>query len=327
MSISVKELANLFVESGRFDKKTAEKKVKEAIAAVRKALPDSDDDTIEKMVRRKIVKAVSVPPSDKFVGVCIGYSEKMDQNKFLKEQALEVYEKDPMRAVQDGFVKVSGKKVIPLDFRVYIDRAETMENRMYGKPLKERMQREVLLVLEEDDRIVRAYGNVDPEVGRRYEVYGKMSGAGNITLARGNALRPIGTVDDLWSYVYDVACESEFAIGIDEIDEMPKGKQVVVSGVVRYAGETATGAMLVVGNDESEASVAAFAFAGDLADSMLLCEVETEVMVFGRVIEQEDRDNPGEIRKSISANGLVVNEDSLKAVDALRDIDDLFMEE
>ncbi len=327
MSVNVKELVELLVESGKFDKATATKKVKAAVAAVTKALPGAEDETIEKLVRRKIQKAVTVPASDKFEGICVAYSEKQDANRFSKDKALKLYEDDPMRAVQDGFVKVQGEKVIPLDNRRYIDNAQTMENRMYGKPLPTRMQREVFFIIDKDGEnvLTRAYGDVDPEVGGKYEIYGRMTGAGNITIAKGAGIRPNGKVDDFWECVYETASASEFAVGIEDIADIAKNRLAIINGVVRYSGETRNGAMLIVGEDDSEASIAAFAFAGVTADTMMCCEPETEVIVIGRVLETEDRDNPGEMRKAISAIGVIPNPMSMKAVDALRDIDELFM--
>ena len=82
MSVNVKELVEMFVESGKFDKATATEKVKAAVAAVTKALPGAEDETIEKLVRRKIQKAVTVSASDKFEGICVAYWEKQDANRF-----------------------------------------------------------------------------------------------------------------------------------------------------------------------------------------------------------------------------------------------------
>ena len=67
---------------------------------------------------------------------------------------------------------VQGEKI--LDNR-HLDNAQTMENRMYGKPLPTRMQREVFFIIDKDGEnvLTRAYGDVDPEVGVRYEIYGK----------------------------------------------------------------------------------------------------------------------------------------------------------
>ena len=326
MSINTKVLVDTLVESGKFDKQEATLKVKAAIEAVQKALPGSEDETIEKMVKRKILKATSTPTGEKFDGVCVACTEKQDANGIAKAIAMKAYKADPMTAVQDGIVKIVGEKIVPLDTRRFIDRAEKYENRNFGKALPTRMQRAVYFVIDKDGEnvLTRAYGDVDPEVGMRYEIYGKMTGGGNITISK-TGIRPVEKVDDVWKFVYEAASESDFAVSIEDIAGMDKNKVVIVNGVVKYSGETANGAMLVVGEDESEATTAAFAFPGVCADTMMCCEADTEVIVFGKVLESEDRENPGEMRKAISAIGVVPNPDSMKAVDALKDLDELFM--
>ena len=322
MSINTKVLVDTLVESGKFNKKEATLKVKAAIEAVQKALPGSEDETIEKMVKRKILKATSPSTGEKFDGVCVACTEKQDANGIAKKIALAAYKVDPMTAVQDGIVKIVDEKIVPLDNRRFIDRAEKYENRNFGKTLPIRMQREVYFVI--NNVLTRAYGNVDPEVGMRYEIYGKMTGGGNITISK-TGIRPVEKVGDVWKFVYEAVSESDFAVSIDDIAGMDKNKVVIINGVVKYSGETTNGAMLVVGEDESETTVAAFAFPGVCADTMMCCEADTEVIVFGKVLESEDRENPGKMRKAISAIGVVPNPESMKAIDALKDLDELFM--
>ena len=328
MSINKKELIGMLVESGKFDKKVASEKVDAVIAAIEKALPGSEDATIEKMARRQIQKVVSVPPSDKFMGVCVAYTERADSNDYSRKKALAMYDQDPMMAVQEGYVKVVGEEVTALDNRRFIDKAGKMENRMFGKPFPVRMQREVVFIVGDDGdyKITRAFGDVNPEIGQQYEIYGKMTGGGNITIAKRPGIRPMGAVENVWDLLYEVASESEYAVGIADIADLGKNTFVVICGIVRYSGETAVGSMLIVSDEDNENSIAAFAFTGDCAESMLVCEPDTEVIVIGRVGEGKDPENPGEIRKNINAIGVIPNPESMKAVDALKDIDEIFFE-
>lgn len=328
MSINKKELINLLVESNAFDKKVAAEKVDAVVEAVKKALPDAEDDTIEKMVRRRIQKVVSAPKSDKYEGVCVAASERTDANEISKKVALKVYRNDPMMAVQDGYVKIVGEEIIPLDNRKFIDRAQTMKNRNYGKPLPTKMQREVVFITEKngDKVLTRAFGDVNPEVGKVYEIYGKMTGGGNITISKMPGIRPIGDVEDLWGQLFDTASESTMAVGIEDLAEVSKNQFVLICGIVRYSNETPNGAMLIVSDEENENSIAVFAQAGKCADTMMVIEPDTEVIVIGKVGEGKDRDDPDMVRKNISAIGVVPNPESMKAVDALKDIDEIFFE-
>jgi len=320
--VDVKGLVKKLTDAG-WEAKKADSKVAQLVKKAKEIAPGEKDDTIQKAVGMAIDRVLAAKNAEKYVGVCLALSDRTDRNDFQRRAALKAYEQNPVVAVQEKFVEVKDGKVVALDNRKFVDAAQTMENRDYGKPLRETMQREGIFLIAGE--ITRVFGNYDAQVGMEYEVYGKKSPKSGIISVRKPGVKlsgeaPASTFKD----AYYAVEKSPMAVNLDAAKDA-KGA-IVTTGYVRFEKETSNGHMIVIDDDSMPDGVVCFSGSEAARDIMAKLPVGTEVLAFGRPSHGVNKET-GEERFSLILTGVVANPESAKCAGIADGMDDLLYED
>lgn len=316
--VDVKVLVKKLTDGG-WEVKKAEGKVAQLVKKAKEIAPGEKDETIQIAVGMAVDRILAAGAAEKYVGVCLALSEKTDRNSFQKRAALKAYEQNPVVAVQEKFVEVKDGKVVALDNRKFVDAAQTMENREYGKPLREIMQREGIFLI--GGEIVRVFGNYDAQVGMEYEVYGKKNPKSSTLSVRKPGVKLTGEAPaTTFRDAYVAVEKSPMAVTLDAAKES-KGA-IVVTGYVRFEKETPNGHMIVIDDDSTPDGIVCFSNSEAARDAMAKLPVGTEVLAFGRPSRSINKET-GEERFSLSLTGVVANPESAKCAGIADGMDDL----
>lgn len=114
------------------------------LAELKKFHPEEDEEKLKikaKFLVYRQVKAELRSPAIAFEGIVIGYSDLRDITAAQRNQALEMYRLDPIKAIQEGWTDEHGT---PLDNRPTLPNGR--ENPFYGKPLQPVFVRESFII-------------------------------------------------------------------------------------------------------------------------------------------------------------------------------------
>lgn len=232
------DLVKKLVESG-LTKKEAESKVKALYEKMSEmGIAEEDQD---KLAKRKVLAFLS-EPGESITGLCLGITEKKDANDYTKNQALEMYKKDKNMAVVKGIVRVEEDgTVTPLDSLRFFDEAQTKKNPNFGKPLKTRIQRSAMFLIEGNLKTV--FGDFDAVPGNEYTFKGTVkkdkdyiSGARKFVVNR-EVMDPT----DIFGMAMKACAESAFREDIENLPDLKKGAMVALIGEVSASGEKSNG--------------------------------------------------------------------------------------
>ncbi len=321
--MSMVDLEKKLMDGLGWDKKKATAKVAQLVKKAKEIAPGEKDETIESAVSMAIDKLIASRDSEKYEGTCLAVSDKTDRNGFIKRAALDAYEQNPVVAVQEKMVEVSNGKVVPLDTRKFVDAAQTMENRDYGKPLKETLQREAVFFI--DNNVVRVFGDFDAITGMQYEVYGKKSAKSGIISVRHPGVRLVGEAPaNIYKDVYYAIEHSPLAVPLDQVKDA-KGT-IITTGFVRFEKETPFGHMIVIDDDSHPDGIVCFSASEVARDAMSNLAIGTEILAFGRPRMGKDKQT-GEDRFSLNLTGVISNPESAKCASIVDSMDDLIYDE
>lgn len=339
--VETKKYVERLVQTG-MEKAKATDKIKRIIAKIKeKKGDDVTDDEIDRLISQALV-ALASHTGERYKGVCIAFARKMDRNQRYAEQALKFYndkvtkprvvvtEKNPKGYEYDGEtygvkeeMALSGEiKIVPLDMRKFIDKNKKFENKYYGKALRASNTRRCYFIVEGVLSMVN--GNIDPQIGCEYYIYGKKNGA-FINVGK-QGIQKAGAVDKtpLYEMVSNFAAESDFAVPLEDIQTLKPYEIRLTTGFIKGVGDTRTGGKWVsIQGDTYPQGL--FCFSGNDDVTAILSGVFTGNEVFAVV----QAGKPREGQEGISANilGLVVNPASGENADLLGDIDALIVEE
>lgn len=305
----------------------AKSKVDKMVKAINRAMKDDDEDAKAGVLNVKIKELARLMESvDRIPGICVAAGEMGDRNSYDKYKAKEAYKESPQQAVAEGIVDVIDGEPIALDTREFMDNAGTIPNKRYGKPLPVQNQRECLFVV--DGEIVRTFGEINPEIGSDYVVFGKRNGGFiNAKKIPAPMLKRVLDDDELWDIVDNVAASQENAVSVEEVLGSPVKKPYIIRGSVQYVGETSSGGYMLVLVDEGGESDGLVCFVNsDMADKYIGDKnigAGNEVAVFGKTsVSKRD----GEESIICAITGVIKNPASDKVSNVMSKLDHIMFE-
>lgn len=314
-----KKYIEMLVQAGK-DKKEATEFIKKVVATIREKMPNAAPETQEAVLMLKLDDILHGSGGDPYVGLCIGCDKLDDSFRYQKDQAMEAFKKDSNQAIMKGLIKMGDDgQPIALDSRKFLDKKETKANNNFGKPLPTQMRRQMVFVIE--GKIVRAFGNENPVIGKAYDFKATVSESGYFTLAksslkeRSDVINPV----QLWDAVYSAAGNSDAVIALCDVKSAPKNSFIVTKGYVKHTQETSNGgAMIVLKDGDCDEGVTGFT-ASDEACAIVNHEITKgqEVISVGRVAIMKDG------RYNIVTMGIIPNpasSDITTGLDALGDL-------
>ena len=314
------EVVMKIVESGITADK-AEKKVKQIEDKIKVQLKNQDDKAIEVAINLAYSQILNSLSQEKVRGIVIGIGEKKDANDYAKRVALNAYKENAQRAISEGLVRVDeDETVVPLDTKEFFDEGKTKKNGNFGKPLATRMQREIVVAIEND--IIRAFADVDVTLGDEYDIYGKVKKP-YMSVSKNPKPRFIRTPNgtERWNTVYNSVGASQYAMSFNEMIDAKNNTFVITKAFVKGMGESDYGMWVTLESDETTESVICNV-APDIVEFVNAnVEVGYEVIVvgsFSRFIGKDDAE-----RKSVRVTGIIPNPSSALIADTLGDIADI----
>lgn len=314
-----KKYIDLLVQAGK-DKKEATEFVKKVIATIREKMPNAAPETQEAVLMLKLDDILHGSGGDPYVGLCIGCDRLEDSYRYDKQKAEEAFKADSNQAIMKGLAKMGDNgQPIWLDARKFLDKKETKENKNFGKPLPTQMRRQMVFVVE--GKIIRAFGNESPEIGKAYDFKATVSESGYFTLAK-NSLKERSeqpTEVQIWDAVYSAAGHSDAVIALCDVKDAPKNSFIVTKGYVKHTQETSNGgAMIILKDGDCDEGVVGFS-ASEEACGIINHEIVKgqEVISVGRVAIMKDG------KFNIVTMGIVANpasSDVANGLDALGDL-------
>ena len=312
---------NVFVEQltkAGMDKKVAHAKVSELVAKVNTIMPDELPATKSNIIAIKVREAISSSKADKFNLAVIAVSDRLDANDYNKRQAIKAYENDANAAVVNGLIKVVDGKPIPMDNKEFFDEGRTKKNFNYGKPIKDRMQREMLVVVDGNAMIARGDVNIEP--GSVANVYGSIGKTGNILVNSEPTPQITRTMDagEYYDVVYQAAKKSDIAMDVDEALSTDERGLVMVKGWVHAISTTSLGNVVMQLDNDTGDGLKAFSQGKYAARDMAKVPIGGEVIAIGRIRDAKDP----KYGRSMNCIGVVVNPKSTNiggALDKLKD--------
>lgn len=294
-------------------------KIKQVELTINKVMADSTPDERNAIVAKKLRQLTTMSAgTKKFRVICIAQSDRIDRNDYQRKKALETYEEDPKYALDEGLVELKDGIPVALNTRRYLDNAQTMENRQFGKPLRQEFKREFLLVVEYQDEdsmdtypvLVRAFGDATLKIGYECMVFGTWKGPGNIMNLRSSPNAVIRhPVENLWDLLTDLVIGDDLYHLLEDIDTIEPKTNIVTKGFVRMITQTSNGAMIILDDPDSDnGSIAGFSNSDEITTLLLDSgdvQTDDEVFVYGRFDKGEDAE--GNARYNISIIGLVKN--------------------
>jgi hypothetical protein len=323
------EVINKIVESG-IDAKTAEKKVKQIEDKIKVQLAKQDAGVIETAINLAYNQLVSTVSKEKVRGVVIGVGEEKDANGYAKHVATVAYEENPQRAIAEGLVTVETDEdgedvVIPLDTKEFFDADKKKKNGNFGKPLPTRMQREIVLAIEND--VVRAFANVDVRLGDEYDVYGTVKKP-YMNVSKNPKPRFVRTPNgtERWLFVHDSVGNSDFAQSYSDMMEAKNNTFGITKAFVRAMGTTEYGTWVTLESDENGQSI--ICNIGNEVATFVNEEIDVgyEVIVVGS-LSRYTPNGSDEEKVSLRVTGMIPNPSSVAIKDAIGDVSDILYAE
>jgi len=302
------------------DQKTAEQYVSKVLDAVKKSMPNESDDVIDATILLKINTDLhGVAGSQPFNGICIGLDRIEDQHKFDKDKALAAYKENATLTVSNGLVAVENGVPIPLDSRKFLDKAETKENKNFGKPLPTKLRRQGIFLIE--DTIYRAFGLFDAEIGKVHTFKGSLNnGFLNIVdnSVKVSPEQPAGGV--LWNVIYNAAGNSSFVTALSDIKDAAKNATIITKGVIRHIQSTSNGgAMVVIYDEDTPDGIVCFTSCDNVTAQTDILTAGLTIITSGRVSKYQDKTN-------IVSYGFIVDPSSSKVASTLDGLSDISLD-
>jgi hypothetical protein len=325
MAINNKQYIDQLTKAG-IDAKEAKAKVEGMLKILRQKLSDEGD--IERGLRMGITKMLG-SKTEKFTGICLGMSQKQDQNDIARRVALKIYDQDPMKAANDGYVvkDTNGKVVLdknnkptPADHRKFLDQAQKMPNRNFGKPYPMNISRTSWFFI--DGEIVPAYGNVDPEAGQLYEIHAiRKPGKGYMTFPESGNIKALGpgTVD--WNKFAAAVQQHPAFVELPDVVGVKKGALTITAGYVKRTGTNDRGGYLVIEDDGYPEGMFCAIDAPEMVQYITDIEDGMEVILIGKKNEYTNRD--AQEVKNLNLFAAVPNPASAKVASAIADLDEI----
>jgi hypothetical protein len=310
-----------------FTKEKATKKVEETVEYFTKKLAGSESTTIENAIAMGYKKILNIANASKVRAVVIGSTNLIDKNGWLKRRAEKAYETDASRAVAEGLVAVDDEGTITyIDNREFLDGAQTIPNRNFGKPIAKQEQREIVLVTNRG--VEKAFANVDVEIGREYDFYGSQAEGKNVVYVNRKpkptfvrTLRPV----EFWEGINDVMGTVEEAVPLCDVFDKENYEFVITKGMIhgKYVNDFGSriSKSILLRSDECPDGIFC-SVSSDVVDAVF-DEVDEgyEVIVVGNFNKYTKKD--GTDGCGINMTGLVYNPDSSQIADALGDFEDV----
>lgn len=291
--MDISKIINKIVDSG-VDEKDAEKQVKTVIDKLQESgkLEGMSEDYIVEIVGIAASKRYTKVDGDEFSAVCIGYSGLDDDNGYQKWLILQEYARDKMNAITRGLVRLgdevdaNGDKIpIPIDNRHYVDKAETIENKNYGKDYPTKMVRQIFLVVDGALKIAKVNEKMPvPTIGANYKIIGKINGKFINYIGR-MEIEEILSASEVWDFITDVGGDFDIFTEIEDIGTEHKNKTVILTATISRAGVSAKGKDYVVFESAYMMDgIVGFYAADELIDAVSnSAEEGKEVVLLGRV--------------------------------------------
>lgn len=259
--------------------------------------------------------------TEMFTGMCVGFSNSFDANRYLVERCMEMYKHDPALAEREGMVKIdtTNNEVIPLDYREYIDKNETMKNWNKGKPIAPNMRRNAYFII--DGELVTIIGNIAPEIGGVYNIYGKPYGDRLYT--RGKGIVPVDILsssavwDELTSYLETTG--SDYLVDSSDVEDVEQYELVFIQGHIKTISDWSRDNFFVVVTSDGLNGVIGFDSNGSVTEDMIDAEVGNEIIVFGKVRDSREK-------KVLNIYGTFINPNSNYFGDIVKEVN-LMMDE
>jgi hypothetical protein len=309
----------LLVEGGTA-KPEAERMVNNVCDAIVKLMPRDTPEAWDSMIMIKLREYLRVGEADEFKGLCIAIDAPRDSMGYQKWVALEAYKKDPRRAMSENMVVKEGDKVVPMDTRKFLDRDNTRPNKNFGKKLPTIMRREAFFII--DEKLVRAFGDFEGEVGRVYNFFGFMNDAGILNVNKTPSPRLLDTLTDsaLWKASYEVCAKSEMAMDLVNIPEQAKNTYVITRGTIQHVTQTGQGGtMCFLADDEYPSGLACFASCDTVEEEMNSMGKGSNVIVLGKVLKTKGPE--GEERTALNTMGLIQDPGTIGRSEVLDKLD------
>lgn len=323
-SIYVKQLTDAGI-----DKQTATSTVNSLIESVNEVMKDDSIEAKQVVIGIRLRELIAASRSNKYVMTVVAVGPRKDSNDYKRNLAIRTYNQDPMTALSQGMVKIvnertagaikanDGKYIVALDTRKFWDEAGTKPNNGFGKPLKVSISREILGIAE-DGSLVKAYGDVDLEVGYQYELLGRVNEkTGALYINTEVKPKKLKAVADLYDALYNAAKNSEIATDIDGALQMDQRGTIIVQGNALRVSAMSNGKhkLTITGGYGSTLSV----MPTDDASEKMISDVMTgaDVLVIGNMRESKDP----QFAPSLNAISVIANTkvNSIeKALEALR---------
>jgi len=278
----------------------AQDEVKKITETVKRAMPNEQTTLINAVIGIRVKQVADTFRYEPFNITVVSVGPKRDKNAYKRNVAVNIYNENPEVALMQGLVKVvtsntpgaikanDGNYILPIDNRKYWDEAGTKKNYGYGKPFKPQMSRDIIAIY--DKSIIKAYGDVDLEVGNEYTVFGTFK---NNVINIVNTIKPklIAHYDHLYQRVLESAANCPFAMGVDDALNSDISGTVIVKGIVIRTTPTH---ITIAGDAGGEMSV----FISDPS-----VELGSEILAVGYL---KNSSNP-QFGKSLSATSIIPN--------------------
>jgi len=339
--VDIKKFVDVLVATG-MDKTKATDKIKSAVAKIKKEKGDMPDNEVEALISFAISK-ISSRKGERYKGICIGYENKYDQNKQYADNTLTYFNSEKTKAktiigkdsdtgyTLDGVVygvalkEVDGVEVaVPLDMREYLNPDKTMKNQNFRKPLRSFYKRKCYFVIENELNIVT--GNIDPEAGAEYYIYGKKKESGGklyINVGKSGIQKAASLSNaELWDAIYKFAETSEFAIPLEDVPTIKPNETKLTTGYIKNGGDTRTGGRwAVINNDMYQQGQFGFSTNEDAAAVLSTTLVGNEVFALVRGMKED----PTRDTRAVSILSVIVNPESASNAELIGDIE-IFIE-
>lgn len=320
--------ANKLMEIG-YSEESAAEEIEKICNAIKQVMPNATEEQFDIVLRQKVSSMCIAGPRDAMVGVCVGTNDVNDMNEIRRNMAIKAYNENPRKAVQQGLVDVRGKDVIALDTDEYLDAKKTMRNGNYGKPLPVRKQRRAWFVIDGELRSV--YGDFECEIGNEYEIVGKVSKTGNISVnppPQPKVIRTLGSIefgkenqDELWNFFNENLAGLDIAVDLEDVPSCKKSSWIVTMGDVSKISENGNGGITMYINDSGlSKDIACFSDGSSVRDFMSEACVGTKVMILARVGKKVYNN---EEFTNLSVVGCVSDPESGDIVDVMSKLNDI----
>ena len=319
--------------------------IDEAIAAcadlrakISAKLPGSSPEAIEETLFLKLKTSGGEVKGDKADIVLVAVGPYVDKNFPKKQAALNLYKKDPEKALKEKSVRLdkstSPATPVPIDSTEFYGNPPDPKrpNQNYLKDIGEDLKRDAIF-LTSTGLCVQGTGKFDGEPGQIAHITGRVntdeSGIVTGIQVYKNGWKLDGSVDkkELWESTYAALAESSLSVPIEDIWDSEKYKMVAVMGRVSAATITkqgAGGAMIALTDIGLDEDVVGFA---DENNEFIKSQIDSiakgmEVILFGTVNKYTAKD--GTEKKNLNIIGCLVNPESsdlASALDKIADID------